>query len=270
MFSMIAFTLRIVVCVSSFALAAGCGNGGSSGTADSASVDNGLIEIPMADGVRVYGSPHQGGLDASAPLIHLFHQGGSNGAGEYGSLIGWLNENGFRAIAWDARAGGDTFGGENRTQATVTDQPSDYCDAYGDVEAAIKRGETIAGDAPVIVWGSSYSGALVFQAAAKNPDLIDAIIAFSPASGGPLADCRAIQYINGVTAPALVLRPASEMERESAQNQRAILEAAGVRVEVFEHGVHGSSMLVDDRTGHDMSEARDIVIDWLKEQTEEN
>ena len=53
------------------------------------------------------------------------------------------------------------------------------------------------------------------------------------------------------------------MELASAIAQREILEAAGVEVVVVPDGVHGSSMLVDERTGHDMSEARARVAAWL-------
>lgn len=221
------------------------------------------IATASADGVSVFGEQYLGELGEDAPLIHLFHQGGGDGRGEYAPLVGWLNDNGFRAIAWNLRAGGDTFGGVNRTAASVTDQPAGYCDAYADVEAAIRHGEAIAGDALVITWGSSYSGALVFQAAAKNADLVDGVIAFSPASGGPLAECRARDYLGDVRAPAFVLRPASEMERESSQEQRDIFETADVKFAVVENGVHGSSMLVDERTEHNMESARALVMNWL-------
>ncbi|MEO1136922.1 MAG: alpha/beta fold hydrolase [Pseudomonadota bacterium] len=220
-----------------------------------------------ADGVDYFGTLYFGGLPTEAPLIHLFHQGGSNGRGEYAPLTGWLNENGYRAIAWDLRSGGDLFGENNRTVDSLGDADDGFCAAYAEVEDIAKLSSSLAGNAPVIVWGSSYSGALVFQAAAKYSEKIDAVIAFSPASGGPLADCRARDYLAGLQAPALVLRPASEMERESSLEQRDIFESAGVEFLVIENGVHGSSMLVDERTENDMSEPRASVLQWLDAQT---
>lgn len=220
-----------------------------------------------SDGVDYFGTLYFGELPAKAPLIHLFHQGGSNGRGEYRPLVSWLNENGYRAIAWDLRSGGDLFGENNRTAGNLGDADDGFCAAYAEVDDVVRRSSAIAHNAPVIVWGSSYSGALVFQAAANRPENVDAVIAFSPASGGPLADCRARDYLTGLKAPALVLRPASEMERESSVEQRDIFETAGVEFFVIENGIHGSSMLVDERTEADMSEARASVLQWLNAQT---
>ena len=228
------------------------------------------VTTNTSDGVTVYGDMHLENLADTTPLIHLFHQAGSNGRGEYAPLIGWLNENGFRVIAWDQRSGGDRFGASNRTAANIGKQADGFCDAYPDIEAALGFGESVAGEAPVFIWGSSYSAALVFQAAAKNPDRVRGVLAFSPASGGPLAKCRARNYLADVKAGAFALRPASEMGRESSVKQREVFEAAGVQFTVIENGVHGSSMLVDERTGHDMSAARDEVIAWLKIMTKKD
>ena len=228
------------------------------------------VTTNTSDGVIVYGDMYLAKLTDKAPLIHLFHQGGSNGRGEYAPLIGWLNESGFRVIVWDQRSGGDTYGESNRTAANIADQPDGYCNAYPDVEAALSYGESIAAGAPVIIWGSSYSAALVFQAAAKNPDHVKGVVAFSPASGGPLTECRARNFLTDVKIAAFVLRPESEMGRESSIEQREIFEAAGVQFTVVVNGVHGSSMLVDERTGHNMSAARDEVIAWLTTMTKKD
>jgi len=119
----------------------------------------------------------------------------------------------------------------------------------------------------VVVWGSSYSAALVFRLAAENPTRVSGVIAFSPASGGPMVDCRARMWLADVVVPTAVFRPASEMERESSVEQRDIFTAAGATFQVVDHGVHGSSMLVDARTEQDMSDARATVIGWLQEVT---
>ncbi len=224
------------------------------------------ITTETADGVTLYGETYFADLPDSAPLILLFHQGGSNGRGEYGdAIVPWLNENGFRAIAWDQRAGGETYGSHNRTAEGIAEgTPDGYCHAYPDLEAALSYARSHDGERKVIVWGSSYSAALVFQLAAKNPDMISGVIGFSPASGGPLAECRARNYLKDVKASAFILRPASEMTRDSSQEQMAVFKDFGAETAVIEHGVHGSSMLVDSRTGHDMADARKPVLDWLK------
>ena len=115
----------------------------------------------------------------------------------------------------------------------------------------------------MIVWGSSYTGSLVFRLAAENRGKVSGVLAFSPAAGGPMLSCRARQWAGDIRVPAIVFKPASEMERESSHDQRRALEAADVAFRVIDDGIHGSSMLVDARTGHDMSAAREEVIAWL-------
>ena len=222
------------------------------------------VTTVTSDGVTIFGETYFDNLDANDPLILLFHQGGSNGRGEYAGIASMLNEKGYRAIAWDQRSGGDTYGESNRTiQDLADDTPSGYCDAYHDLRAALEYAVQNNLADRVIIWGSSYSAALVFRLAAEHPDKIEGVIAFSPASGGPLVDCRARMWLDDVEAETLVLRPASEMERESSIEQRDILTAAGIQFLVIENGVHGSSMLVDERTEADMSAARLTVINWM-------
>ncbi|HIF22009.1 MAG TPA: hypothetical protein EYQ27_08905 [Gemmatimonadetes bacterium] len=54
------------------------------------------------------------------------------------------------------------------------------------------------------------------------------------------------------------------MQRESSVEQRGLLTAAVVEFFVIEEGVHGSSMLLDERTGHDVTAARSIASRWLR------
>lgn len=222
----------------------------------------GTVTATTADGVTVYGEVYGDDLGPSAPLVLLFHQAGSNGRGEYAEIAAWLAEAGYRSVAWDQRAGGETHGSTNRTASGLAEgTPAGFCDAYADLQAALDATASMA--ERVVVWGSSYSAALVVRLAAENPGRVAGVLAASPASGGPMAACRARDWIDAVEVPVLVLRPASEMERETSVEQREILEAAGAEFFVVEHGVHGSSMLVDDRTGHDMRAARAAVTTWL-------
>ena len=224
------------------------------------------VSTQTLDGVTVYGERYYGDLDASAPLILLFHQGGSNGRAEYAPLKDWLNDAGYRAIAWDQRAGGDLYGGANRTADGLSvDSDPGYCDAYPDLQAALDFALSHGEAEEVIVWGSSYSAALVFRLAAENVGKVSGVLAFSPASGGPMVSCRARQWADNVHVPAIVFKPASEMTSESAAEQREILERAGVTFTVVEDGIHGSSLLVDSRTENEMSATRAAVIAWLND-----
>ncbi len=218
------------------------------------------IETTASDGVTVYAESFVADLPADAPVIAVFHQARSNGRGEYGPIISWLNGLGYRVIAWDQRSGGNLFGSENRTAAKAKGKKG-FCDAYPDIEAAIAYSASVAAGAPLIIWGSSYSASLVWAAAADHPDKIDGVVAFSTASGGALDDCGARKGLPRLADPALAVWPARE--RGQAKALDALLRAAEVEVLIVENGVHGSSMLVDQRTDADMSAARSAVAAWL-------
>ncbi len=237
-------------------------------TAAAAEAPSATIRVQTEDGVTLYGQPYFAGLGDDAPMVLLFHQAGSNGRGEYGGIAAWLNENGYRAIAWDQRSGGDLFGETNRTSAALDPDVSvGYCDAYPDLEAALAYLSAAGLAEKAIVWGSSYSAALVFRLAKDHPGAVSGVAAFSPGTGGPMAECRARMWVNNVTAPIFVLRPASEMKRPASIEQRETLTTTGAEFLVVEHGVHGSSMLADERTENDMSAARAAVLDWLARTT---
>ncbi len=227
---------------------------------------NSVIEVSTSDGVTIYGQKYFGGLDDQAPLVLLFHQASSNGRGEYGEIASWLNESGFRAIAWDQRSGRARFGFDNRTVASLSeDKKYAFCDVSPDLQTALDyvTKEKLADKA--VVWGSSYSAALVFKLAADNPQKVSGVAAFSPASGGPMSACRASVWLDEVSAPVVVFRPESEMERDSSVTQRELMQAAGAAFHVIADGVHGSSMLVDSRTAADMTQARATMLHWLRD-----
>lgn len=220
------------------------------------------ITTTAADGATVYGETYYADLPATAPMIALFHQAGANGRGEYGPLTEWLNGLGYRLIAFDQRSGGGYFGQTNRTAEGVGEDRR-YCDAYPDIEAAIAYAHGAAGGAPLVIWGSSYSASLVFAAAADHPDLVDAVVAFSPATGGELDRCGAKKGLPNLKDPALAVWPKTEKSRATRLNK--LLKAANAEVIIVKNGVHGSSTLVDARTQHDMSAARAGVAEWLQE-----
>ncbi|MEM9302254.1 MAG: alpha/beta fold hydrolase [Pseudomonadota bacterium] len=222
------------------------------------------LTTTTADGITIHGEPYLRDLPPDSPLVVLFHMGGSSARGEYGQIGPWLNEAGFRAVAWDLRGGGDRLGVANRTvEAPGTPELESYCDAYPEIVAAVDHAITTGLADRAIVWGSSYTASLIFRLAAEAPEKVAGLVAFSPASGGPMVDCRARMWVEAVEAPMLVYRPEREMAREPSVEQKQILEAAGVEFHVLANGVHGSPMLLDDKTGHDMSAARKQVLAWL-------
>jgi len=197
----------------------------------------------------------------------LFHQGGSNARAEYTPIIiKLLNElPELNILAIDQRSGGQTYGSYNRTVFHLSPYKNHpMCAAYSDLEAALNYmvKQDISG--PIIVWGSSYSGSLAIQLAANSGDTISAVLAFSPASGGPMANCKPDDYFEGMNTPLLVLRPEQELQIESVQKQFELLEQHGHQTYVAKNGVHGSSMLVQERVGKDTERTWSAILNFIQ------
>ena len=139
-----------------------------------------------------------------------------------------------------------------------------YCEVITDLEAAFTYARTLGGFTDYIAWGSSYSAALVLRIAATHGAELSAALAFSPASGGPLVDCRGEDVAADIKIPVLIMRPASEMERESTLSQMLIFESHGFESHVAENGVHGSSMLVPSRVEGSVEQTWNVVFSFLE------
>jgi len=221
------------------------------------------VHFDAADGVRIYGDIYRSADGDNAPVILLFHQGGGDARGEYTQIAIRLMDNGYNVLAIDQRAGGDRFGGGNRTMAALDGQEYGYCDAYPDLEAALSYMRAEGFDGRLAIWGSSYSAALAFQLVVKNSDEVSALLGFSPSSGAPLADCSLLPYISQIDVPALALRPQGEFEVESVQAQMKEFEAHGIQTYVANPGVHASSMLNAERVGASTEAAWTVVLEFL-------
>ena len=222
------------------------------------------VSFETADGVRVFGDVYQSAAGKSAPIVLLFHQAGGDARGEYQQIAIRLLDQGYNVIAIDQRSGGDRFGGVNRTVAALDHAEFGYCDVYPDLEAALVHARKSGFSGRLAVWGSSYSAALVFQLGAKHGEEIDAILGFSPAAGPPLADCALRPYLDDLAVPALALRPQREYEIDSVQNQMEEFDRMGVQTYVADPGVHGSSMLSDERVQASTDGTWSVVLDFLE------
>ena len=223
------------------------------------------VSFETTDGITIFGDLYTTPGGKSEPVILLFHQAGGDARGEYASIAERLVNTGYNVLAIDQRSGGDRFGGSNRTVAALGDRSFGYCDVYPDLEAALHFAMSEDFTGRTAVWGSSYSAALVIQLGAKQPEQVDAVLAFSPASGAPLADCDPRQYIDDLSTPTLALRPQREFEIESVKEQMSLFESAGMRTYVSDPGVHGSSMLVEERVQASTEETWTVVLAFLEE-----
>ena len=225
--------------------------------------------VRAADGQVVHVDLHLVDADRRRPLLILFHQARSNARGEYANVVPRLMEAGYNVLAVDQRSGGSHLGDENRTVAELPPGAKElpYCDAYPDLVAALRYAEAAGLRGPRVALGSSYSAGLVLRLAVEEKDALAAVVACSPASGPPMAVCDPAPWIPQVTLPALVLRPGSEMQRESVRDHLAACRAAGLQTYVAEEGVHGASMLDPDRAA-DAGATWQVLLDFLGGVTE--
>lgn len=217
--------------------------------------------LVSSDGVPVFVDRYAGG---GRRVVALFHQGEGSARGEYGFLVPRLVEAGYDVVAADLQGGGDRFGFPNRTLSEVP-QGADftYCDAASQLRTVLDSVAAWYPDARRVAWGSSYSGALVLHAAAAGA-AVDQVLAFSPASGGPMGECSANRVADAVEGPLLVVRPAGEAAIPSVRAQLALFGAAGHQVVVASPGVHGSSTLNPVRVGGDVDATWSLVEAFLE------
>lgn len=138
------------------------------------------IEFPSKDSLQITADFYPAPI-AGAPLIILFHQAGWS-RGEYREIAPKLNKMGYACLAIDQRSGDEVNGVVNETHARAEEAGKDtgYLDAIQDMQAALNYARDSLNASRIIIWGSSYSSALVFVIAARNPGKINALLAFSP------------------------------------------------------------------------------------------
>ena len=201
------------------------------------------LQLTAADGVKVYGELWRA-PGARPPVILAFHQAGSSSA-EYAPIAPRLVQAGFTVLATDQRSGDGAFGGSNRTAAAFGREAS-YDQALPDLEAALAWATANANGAPVIVWGSSYSAALVFLLAAAHPTEVNGLVAYSP--GEYLGKGRAVrEAARKVEVPVYIDQASGADEvAQSAAILQALKSADKQQLVSRARSTHGSSTLRTD------------------------
>ena len=202
------------------------------------------IILEASDGVKVY-AWHYAALDKTKPAILLFHQAGSSHA-EYAPIAPRLAALGYHSLALDQRSGGRMWGQPNRTASELGKQV-DYPEALPDLEAALEWAPQRGLPQRSIVWGSSYSAALVFVLAALHPSSVAAVMAFSPAEylGG---DHSVKDAAAKLQVPVFLTSAQDSKEIASARAIAAAVQGGNATQFVpTKGGVHGSSTLRVDR-----------------------
>lgn len=119
--------------------------------------------------------------NTEAPFIILFHQAGWS-RGEYMDIAPKLNAMGYNCMAVDQRSGGmvNNIINETAQKAKNAALVANYPDALPDMYAAINFVKDNYSPNQLILWGSSYSSALVLKIVGDHPDIANAALSFAP------------------------------------------------------------------------------------------
>ena len=138
------------------------------------------VTFPSKDGLEITADLYLA-HPASHPMIILFHQARWS-RGEYREIAPKLNKLGYNCIAIDQRSGGEVLGVTNKTYKRAVEKgvSTKYTAALKDMNAAIDHvKENYPNAKKLIIWGSSYSSALVLKIAGDRND-VDAVLSFAP------------------------------------------------------------------------------------------
>jgi dienelactone hydrolase len=198
------------------------------------------ILLTASDGVKVHGSLYEAATPKA--MILLFHQAGSS-KDEYATIAPRLRDAGYSTLAIDQRSG-DGMYGTNET-AEGLGRKADYLEARPDLQAALDWAQQRK--LPIVLWGSSYSSALIFPLAANDPQGVVALLSFSP--GEYFDDKQMIRTAAAkLKVPVFIASTNSQEEMGEADPIMAALPKNGSNVRfVPERAVHGSSMLIAKR-----------------------
>lgn len=224
------------------------------------------VQFKSSDGVEIFGT-YYAAPSSSRPVILLFHQAGSNHF-EYAPIAPKLVAAGFSCLAIDQRWGGEMWGHTNETvkklghTETAADQVADL---EADLDAALSWARTHNPHRKFILWGSSYSASLVFVVAARHPDEVAGILAFSP---GEYFDSHPTMIEDAAIKVRVPVFVTSENDTDQLRQATKIFDAVSSRDKVHykaQFAVHGSSTLRTDRNAKGAAANWAAVMKFLKQ-----
>lgn len=146
-----------------------------------------------------------------APFIILYHQAGYS-RGEYREIAPKLNALGFNCMAVDQRSGDQVNQVINQTHkdAQAANKPTEYLDALPDIEAAYLYVKYSIKPKKIILWGSSYSAALMFYMGSEHHNNLSGILSFAPGEYFKVNGKDLKTYAAKITCPVFVTSAKSE------------------------------------------------------------
>ena len=210
------------------------------------------IEFPAEDGLTItaemYG-PH----GISAPWVVVAHQARWS-RGEYRESAPRFNALGFNVLALDQRSGEAVNDVVNKTAERAKEKglPMGYLDAEGDILAGLRWVRELGAEKVVLV-GSSYSASLALKIAGEHPELVDAVVSFSPGEYFGKDQPKLIETASAkITCPTFLTSSKEEVPRwkpffEAIPGQDGVLKWG---YEPEGEGHHGSRALWSEREGY--------------------
>ncbi len=187
------------------------------------------------------------------PVIVAFH-GANSSRGLYRKLGPVLRASlGVHVLAVDLRHGGPghlwdrptkkRYGIQNETWISAQGQSTSRAASLIDLQAGVRWARELFPDAPLITLGSFFSATLVLFQAADHADLVDGVIACSPAAGY-VKELDVLGRVASLEVPTYILCTASPKERHRAQvlvravTRRRVVETwfPGPEAGLTEHG----------------------------------
>ena len=206
------------------------------------------ITFKASDGISVTADlymPHK----ATAPFIILYHQAGYS-RGEYRSIAPQLNAMGFNCLAVDQRSGDKVNGVVNDTHkgAVAGNLPTEYLDAIPDMEAAYLYVKYSIKPDKIILWGSSYSAAILVYMGSVHHKNLSGILCFAPGNYFKINNKELKTFAARITCPVFVTSAKSEYK-----NWKGIYDQVKSEKSYFlpeSEGKHGSKALWNDNPSH--------------------
>ena len=203
------------------------------------------ITFKASDGLEVTADLYMSN-PADSPFIILFHQARWS-RGEYLEIAPKLNKLGFNCIAIDQRSGGKVNEVVNETHQRAEKQKlgTKYVDAEVDMNSSIEYiKKNYSKASKLIIWGSSYSSALVLKIGGDRND-VDAILSFAP--GEYFEDMgKPADYVTKSAKNILVPVFITSMKTEKSNWWRIYEEIPSIGKDYFipnTDGQHGSRAL---------------------------
>lgn len=191
------------------------------------------VQFLAKDGVTVFGEFYPAATK-DAPFILCFHMADSNRA-EYVEIAPHLASLGYQVLAIDQRSGGYSYDRVNET-AKAYGKSATYEEAIPDLEAAMAWAKERSPASKLLIWGSSYSAALVIVLASRHPE-VDGVLAFSP--GESLGGNKVAEAAARMTQPVFVTSARPEADYVTPI-VKAIGSADKVQFIPKGYGAHGS------------------------------